>query len=650
MSTPLPARASLDWLRKQAKRRLEHLRETRPGARLADAQLALARDHGFPSWRALKTEVERRLAARQPAAAADPGDEATGAFLRLVGTGRLAEVKAALRTLPGLVNAVGPHPFWGGRPQALHVAVEAGRRPMIALLLAAGADVSGRNDGYDHWSPLLLAIDRRRTPVVRLLRSRGAAVGLAEALALGDDRATAEALTTVRGPLPPSPNGGSLLGFARTPWAIDRLLALGAATDVRDKWGATPAEALSRLGRRGRPLARHLASRGVPVGAAEYARMGDWPALEKLAAGDPALWRNPAVIMAAVDFRHHRLANRLLDRGADPNARADFGSRHTPLHSAAWNGDVEMVRLLLARGADRALRDREHHATPLEWAETAIDVTANERCREAAAVLRAVATSTGPDDGGGAPKAGKPEPATVRLPVDDAVAEAVVAAIRAGDEPGLAALLRAEPALVTGRIVDEKGAARTLLHVATDWPGHFPNAAATIALLVRLGADPDAPLEHRAANFSAETPLHWAASSDDVVALDALLDAGANLEAPGAVFTGGTPMSDAVVFAQWQAARRLLERGARTTIWQAAALGLSAEVERYCAPEPGPSPRELSNALWHACRAGQASIARRLVRRGADPNWLGHDGKTPRAVARESGRGDLDAWLAAPED
>jgi hypothetical protein len=43
--------------------------------------------------------------------------------------------------------------------------------------------------------------------------------------------------------------------------------------------------------------------------------------------------------------------------------------------------------------------------------------------------------------------------------------------------------------------------------------------------------------------------------------------------APGAMFTGGAPMSDAVVFAQWNAARRLLEHGARTTIWQAAAIG-----------------------------------------------------------------------------
>jgi ankyrin repeat protein len=49
-------------------------------------------------------------------------------------------------------------------------------------------------------------------------------------------------------------------------------------------------------------------------------------------------------------------------------------------------------------------------------------------------------------------------------------------------------------------------------------------------------------------------PLHWAASSNDVVAIDALLDLGADIEAAGAIFTGGAPLSDAVVFANWEAA------------------------------------------------------------------------------------------------
>jgi lipopolysaccharide heptosyltransferase II len=57
-----------------------------------------------------------------------------------------------------------------------------------------------------------------------------------------------------------------------------------------------------------------------------------------------------------------------------------------------------------------------------------------------------------------------------------------------------------------------------------------------------------------------------------VIALDALLDGGADIERGGAVFTDGAAMSDAVIFAQWNCARRLLERGAKTTLTQAAAL------------------------------------------------------------------------------
>src|SRR5690349_20605677 len=58
----LPDRASLEYLKKLAKDRLRELRRSDPRAQLAAALLSVARDHGFPSWRALKAEVERRQA------------------------------------------------------------------------------------------------------------------------------------------------------------------------------------------------------------------------------------------------------------------------------------------------------------------------------------------------------------------------------------------------------------------------------------------------------------------------------------------------------------------------------------------------------------------------------------------------------------
>ena len=385
MSASLPSRPSLEWLRKTAKDRLSQLRRTDPTAKLADVQLAIARLYGFPSWRRLKLHVEREATpSRQPMA-----DDLVCRFLRHVGTGRAGEARAMLAAAPGLANAVGPHPFWGGRPQALHVAIETRRHDMFELLLGAGADVNGSNSEYHDWSPLMLAANQ---PAMRdeLLR-RGARVGLVEALMLADDARVEELLRS--GSLPAIvPNGGSVLAFARTPFAIDRLMALGAPTDAKDRWGATPIEAMSRLGSRGDALVRHMIARGVAAAPEEYARLGDVPMLARLVESDSAIARHDSVMMAAVDAGHHTLVEWLLERGGNVNARSDAQSRHTALHSAAWNGDVAMARLLVEAGADCTARDQQHDSTPQGWAETSIVVSNNPRCAEVVSYLESMQT------------------------------------------------------------------------------------------------------------------------------------------------------------------------------------------------------------------------------------------------------------------
>src|SRR5262245_15012956 len=143
------------------------------------------------------------------------------------------------------------------------------------------------------------------------------------------------------------------------------------------------------------------------------------------------------------------------------------------------------------------------------------------------------------------------------LSTEDPLATAAVAAIHAGNVSELERLLAANPALATARLGEPCGArgqmSRTLLHVATDWPGHYPNGPAVVAALLDAGADVNA----RFAGPHGETALHWAASSDDVAVLDALLDRGADIESPGAVIGGGTPLADATAFGQWNTARRL---------------------------------------------------------------------------------------------
>jgi len=214
-----------------------------------------------------------------------------------------------------------------------------------------------------------------------------------------------------------------------------------------------------------------------------------------------------------------------------------------------------------------------------------------------------------------------------------------ITAIRTGDINSLNRLLEENPVLAQSRIDGQ----RTLLHVATDWPGHFPNIRASVTALVSRGADVNAPFIGR----HSEKPLHWAASSDDVDALDALLDHGADIEASGGVIGGGTPLADAVAFGQWRAARRLVERGARTLLWQAAALGFDQRVEESFASNPPPAPSEITNAFWCACHGGQLLVALYLLARGADLNWVGYDGLSPLDAANRSGAFNLVVWLRA---
>lgn len=111
------------------------------------------------------------------------------------------------------------------------------------------------------------------------------------------------------------------------------------------------------------------------------------------------------------------------------------------------------------------------------------------------------------------------------LPADHALAVHAAQVIRTGDVEGLSGLLAEHPELATARFGDDT-ISRTALHAVADWPGHLPNGATMVRLLIAAGADVNA----RFAGPHTETPLHWAASCDDVEVLDALLDAGAEFD------------------------------------------------------------------------------------------------------------------------
>ena len=204
----LPERASLDYLKKLAKERLRELRASNPGVKLAAAQLLVAREHGFPSWRALKAEVDRRRAPRL--------DE----FFAAVEGGDLVAMRALLEADPSLarerhssgstpLHALVAHPDavrlllrHGADPNArdvgdnatpLHFAAGGGHLESVRLLLDAGADVHGFGDVHESdvvgWAVgdgVDAQRDVVRRDIIALLLERGARHHIFSAIGMGD--------------------------------------------------------------------------------------------------------------------------------------------------------------------------------------------------------------------------------------------------------------------------------------------------------------------------------------------------------------------------------------------------------------------------------------------------------------------------------
>jgi ankyrin repeat protein len=233
----------------------------------------------------------------------------------------------------------------------------------------------------------------------------------------------------------------------------------------------------------------------------------------------------------------------------------------------------------------------------------------------------------------------------LRLPNNEPLPQALVDAIHAGEVERVRGLVTENQDLASARLVDDKGGSGTPLHAATDWPGYFPNGPEIVSILIDAGADPNGAVE---GSWHAETPLHWAASSDDVEVARALIDGGADIEAIGASLGGGTPLDDAVGYGCWQVARLLVERGALADLGNAAALGMMSRVDELLAADP-PTSRELDDAFWLACHGGQRRMAEFLLELGADvnntPSWGGDGTPFDAADSLDTGREALVTWL-----
>jgi ankyrin repeat protein len=419
MSAPLslPDSPNLEWLRKQAKHRLDELRKTNPAAQLAEAQFDLAKLYGFSSWRALKAHVDSLTVEGRLFEAARNGDVNTLAalldrhperlharnqpyehtLLHLAAfAGRLAAVDLLLSR--GLdVNAREK----GDNTYPMHWAAAAGHLDVVRRLAAAGGDVVGRGDDHEleviGWATCWNGCDDPpHRAIADLLVQRGARHHIFSAIALNLADEVRRIVTADRAALSRRMSRNEdhqlPLHFAvrmNRPEMVVLLLELGADPLGVDQSGYTAA-AYASSPAIDRPVME--AVRAMTLAEMRSAERGqrqpdarardlaavlalsDWELAERLVREDPRLLESGGSKGGVL----HLMAKRndvtavqwLLDHGADPSSRwSHWDAEVTPLHLAVLGGHPDVVRLLLAAGADAGIHDSKHDSDALGWAE-----------------------------------------------------------------------------------------------------------------------------------------------------------------------------------------------------------------------------------------------------------------------------------------
>ena len=406
---------NLEWLRKQAKQQLAELRKTDPNAKLADAQLTVARENGFSSWRALKAHIDSLTIDGRLFDAARTGDVATlttlldrfpekvqardepYAFTLLHAAareGQLAVVDLLLRR--GLDSNAREK---GDNTTPLHWAAAAGKLDVVRRLADAGGDVVGRGDDHEleviGWASCWEGTDDdAHRAVIDFLLSRGARHHIFSAVAmnLADEvrRIVAANPAALSARLSRNENHQTPLHFAvghNRPQMVQLLIELGADPLAADGFGFPPAmyalspeidrpvmEAIHAL-TAGELRSADRGNRATRAGALDLLAamtLGDWPAATRLVQDNPELLHGggAGALHLATKRGDTRAVRWLLDHGADPNARwAHWDSDVTALHVAALANHPEIVPLLLEAGADPAIHDTKHDSDALGWAE-----------------------------------------------------------------------------------------------------------------------------------------------------------------------------------------------------------------------------------------------------------------------------------------
>ena len=413
----LPEHPNLDWLRKQAKRRLDELRTTNARARLADAQFDLAKQYGFASWRALKARVDSLTIEGQLVAAAKAGDVET---LRALLDAHPAQLHLSAKPYStsllhfaaqyGHLDAVNlllargldvNRRERGDNTSAMHWAAAGGHLDVVRRLADAGGDVVGHGDDHQleviGWAACWPGCDDDdHRAVAELLLSRGARHHIFSAIEmnLADEvrRIVAADPAALNRRMSRNENHQLPLHFAvrmKRPGMLALLVELGADPLGVDGAGFSAAFYANGPGLDA-PLLEKI--RELTMGELRSAArgdrrahggltdlvavlaLGDLDAAGRLLAGDPTLIARGGAAEGAL----HVLAKRgdaaavdwLLRHGADPNGRwGHWDAKVTPLHLAAAQGHAAVVRRLLAGGADPTIRDSKHDGDAIGWAE-----------------------------------------------------------------------------------------------------------------------------------------------------------------------------------------------------------------------------------------------------------------------------------------
>ncbi|MBC8109115.1 MAG: ankyrin repeat domain-containing protein, partial [Anaerolineae bacterium] len=345
-----------DWYRKAAKKKLDELRRTIPAAKLADAQLAIAREHGFSSWRALNKHMSS-ASAHVPA------------FFDAIVAGDRARVEQMLDQHPQLTLLKNDH-----GSTALHVAAENDDRAITRILLERGAKVDDRFGDSGH-SALSWALTVRSFHAADAMVRGGVEPDLFCAAGLGDvirirsffdesghlkDKASKTGSSRFgsdgnRIPIPPATKremiSDALYLASRNGMveAVRELLTHDPDVMFPAFLGASPLH-WSYFGYEPRVAALLIAAGANP------------------AARDPIYRCTPKAfgICVAASWGIQHLIEKQLD--ADPSLANIAQGRGTPLHEAARAGQVRAVQLLLQRGANRDARDADG-LTPLNLAQ-----------------------------------------------------------------------------------------------------------------------------------------------------------------------------------------------------------------------------------------------------------------------------------------